>query len=1062
MFAWKERVYALLLRRVLGPFLTRSSLAKLHESLTVSLTDGHYELTNLALNVAYLSDCLLHTANSNYTTAQWSLVAATIGKLSVQIRLQEDDHNETSNDSDTATSSLAWRAYQLGSSSSSTSANSVSLVVQVVLHDVSITLEPPPPPPHQNNGHHNNNVPTASSAAAMPEATTLASNEIPSSNSSVSHYIASYLEAALASLRLSVTCQNIRLRLQTSTSSPQSVPTTTTWMELRIQSALYNDAATELENHASAAAVALPSPDHPKPSATTHSGVDTYHTIVHKTVQVTRITVATGVSSSSSTAIAPMSHPLNEPPALVVGLMEGTSQCRWRLIQYQLVVSHDTTDADSQPPPWQQQDVQLMLHQKLNVSLDAVSLSHIQALVQSFARKPPPPNDSSTSSPLLSATTTTTTLTIGNEETTRTALTAEDEADYQTISGIMKQYQEARQLVERNQVRGGIIVPSSSNDDAEDTFDLFFDANDQSFARYSSVVMESIMYPNNAQHRKNSVGQGDCVHTKLLLHLQEGGIKLAFATPNLALTDIAPIRHAAAAPEEYILLTFNDVNLSSQLSSRSAEHSFQIGQLELEDAWTVSSIPPDVDPSLPSNLQTSTQEIATLLLFSPDANGEYDDDDEDADFLVNAPSVISMTVKTANVADKETISIDVMLEPFEVTYRKEVIDKLAAMLESKAYESRDFEDDPITSTDNMPRSLHIQISCPSLAVLLPVTVEKDWERLYHRCGYTTEGTPSRKSVLGLALERVDLELHQHHRGDVQTDVSVLCHNVIAFASSPKNKSNVFDQRTERFDIMALCGRTEIDPCIPVSVRYVEFSAERQIPGHGQSDTDVAVQSFPVVPSLSSFKARQDEDDDVHIDRNESLSATRAKLKTQKDSRHADPQASMLSEVAQCQAVITIHIPEILGDLSSTEMLVLMEMIDALDVNRGSSINVRPTRSPQARRTAISVHCDFMSLAVHGDSTAPVGDERKSPATNSIFSLLIKMDEFKGHILAEGTNLRQSRVLAHEVDVFESTATLIHTNSIPTVTPSPISFCCSFGSLRGYSHGQGWQLHRQAN
>jgi hypothetical protein len=1027
MFAWKGRVYALLLRRVLGPFLTPSSLAKLHESLTVSLTEGHYELTDLALNVAYVSEYLLHNANDKPAAAQWSLVAATIGKLSVLIRLQEETNGTISDNDTAATSSLAWRAYQLGSGTASTS---VSLVVQVVLHDVSVTLEPAQ---LRHNSNSNSNV---TSCATTPEATTtLASNE--SSSSSVSRYIASYLDAALATLRLSVTCHNIRLRLQSRTTNPIAPPTvstSTTWMELRIQSALYNDADhAEHENpHAStaaaAAAAALPSPDQPtvtSAAATTSSSAvnNAYETILHKSVQVTRITVVTGVSP-------PRSPSSNEPTsALVVALLEGTSQCRWRLIQYNPVVASGTTD-DGDKPPWQQQDVQLMLHQKLNVSLDTTTLSHIQTLVQSFARRRPPRSDSSSAPPSLSATTT---LPIGKEETT-TKLTAEDEADYQTISGIMKQYQEARQLVERNQVRGGIIVPSSSRDDS-DSFDLFFDANDQSFARYSSVLMESIMHHNPPPHQKNSVGQGDCIHTKLLLHLQEGGIKLAFATPNVTLTDIAPVRRAAAAPEEYILLTFNDVNLSSQLSSRFAEHSFQIGQLELEDAWTM-CIPSDGDPSLPSNLQNITQEIATLLLFTPDANGDYDDDDEDADFLVNAPRVMSMTVKTANVADKETISIEVMLEPFEVTYRKEVIDKLAAMLENKALESRDFDDDPVSAADNIPRSLDLQISCPSLAVLLPVTVEKDWERLYQRCGYTTEGTPSRKSVLGFTLERVDLELHQHHQGDIQTDVSVLCHNVIAFASSPKNNSNVFDQRTERFDIMALCGRTEIDPCIPISVRYVEFSAERQIPGAGQSDTDLAIQSFPVVPSLSSFKARQDEDDDMHIDRNESLSAIRAKLKTQKESRHADPQASMLSEVAQCQAVITIHIPEILGDMSSREMLVLMEMIDALDANRDSSINVRPTRSRQARRTAISIHCDFMSLALHGDSIALVGNEIMSPETSSIFSLLIKMDEFKGHILAEGTKLCQSRVLAHEVDVFESTPAFVHSNSISIVTPSP--------------------------
>jgi hypothetical protein len=149
-----------------------------------------------------------------------------------------------------------------------------------------------------------------------------------------------------------------------------------------------------------------------------------------------------------------------------------------------------------------------------------------------------------------------------------------DQEDLKAITGVMKQYREAYHLAEQNQLRGGILVPSNAYLEGEpsleedDTFDVFFDANDQSFYNAASVLAESVRLQED-----HPGDDSDHIHTNFRMHLLSGCLKIVFREPSHVLK-----------PEEYVLMTMDDLNLSVSSSRRTSELTLNIAHFEIEDA----------------------------------------------------------------------------------------------------------------------------------------------------------------------------------------------------------------------------------------------------------------------------------------------------------------------------------------------------------------------------------------------------------------------------------------------------------------------------------------------
>jgi hypothetical protein len=278
------------------------------------------------------------------------------------------------------------------------------------------------------------------------------------------------------------------------------------------------------------------------------------------------------------------------------------------------------------------------------------------------------------------------------------------------------------------------------------------------------------------------------------------------------------------------------------------------------------------------------------------------------------------------------------------------------------------------------------------------------------------------SSLGIFFDQVTLELNS---GDsLEESTSLSCHHALVFASSPCGKHNL-ERKMQHFDIIVMSGLTDVHPVIPVSVKLYRNKKEG---GDGVHNYGAAC--FPVVPSLSSFKARQeDEDEDNRIDRVLSSKLHDLGMGLRKGLRADDPQSAMISEASESDIVLEVHIPEIIGDLASNELVALSEMLEYLRENIVPASNTsRCSTEPPAstHRVGLSFNCNSVSLALHGSLPQPTIDV---DGCNSMsFSYVIKLDRLKTHTLLEDTGLRHVRVLAHELDFFESKCSSCSTQS----------------------------------
>jgi hypothetical protein len=250
----------------------------------------------------------------------------------------------------------------------------------------------------------------------------------------------------------------------------------------------------------------------------------------------------------------------------------------------------------------------------------------------------------------------------------------------------------------------------------------------------------------------------------------------------------------------------------------------------------------------------------------------------------------------------------------------------------------------------------------------------------------------------------------------EESTSLSCHHALVFASSSCGK-HALERKLQHFDILAMSGLTDVHPVIPVSVKLYRSNKEG---GNGVSNRGTVC--FPVVPTISSFKARQeDEDEDNRIDRVLSSNLNDLETDVRKGLRANDPQSAMISEASESDRVIDIRIPETTGDLSSNELVALSDMLECIRESSSPASNTsRSSAEPPASSDpmGLSLNCDYVSLAVHGSlpQSAEDLDGCKSPSS---FSYMTKFDRLKTHTLLEGSGIRHMRVLSHEVDFFES-------------------------------------------
>jgi hypothetical protein len=522
MIQWKQRLYAFLLRRLLGPFLDAASTKKLHDSIDFSLHEGRFTLKDIGLSADHLTK-ILSSSSSNL-----SIRRARIECLEIYLTLRENDYNASDPENSAPQSSLAWRAMKLGTSNSNSNLPAVSLIAEIKIDGVYIELEP-----------NNVKAPSVLVRPSSPQPQDESKNYTANSSRSV---IGSYVDAALNSLQLTLKISNLNVKL----CSERSPKFSESWVEVRLASASYRDLETP---------------------STTNAPSDDKKTVVNKSLEFSGLNIKAGESilEVEGTGDENEVATFTSQNVSTLVLAQGTGHVYIRVVEYTDDSSSEKATKQSDTEPNIQQDIEVKLNQQLNLSIDCASILQLGSVAQGFSRELDYELDEAQ-----------TTLGEALPGDTNSGDEHTDQEDLKALTGIMKQYQEAYHSVERNELRGGILVPTNAYEDGAElddeengTFDIFFDANDQSFMHYKSVLIESIMIPEPEE-------LNGFVHTKLRMHLLSGCFKVVFTDPNR--------RASFRRPEEYMLLSYDDLNVSSSLSARTSEHSLSISHFEIEDA----------------------------------------------------------------------------------------------------------------------------------------------------------------------------------------------------------------------------------------------------------------------------------------------------------------------------------------------------------------------------------------------------------------------------------------------------------------------------------------------
>jgi hypothetical protein len=253
----------------------------------------------------------------------------------------------------------------------------------------------------------------------------------------------------------------------------------------------------------------------------------------------------------------------------------------------------------------------------------------------------------------------------------------------------------------------------------------------------------------------------------------------------------------------------------------------------------------------------------------------------------------------------------------------------------------------------------------------------------------------RESALGLVCERLTVELRQSNFKDMTNEVNVTYDNMIVFLSTPVSPYSAFDHRIRRLDLISICGRTEMDPCIPITINCKRFSTLGSSSDPNVDGGRILAESlFPRVPSLSSYKARQEDDDE-----------TTSKA-TDLDVKLSDPQSAMLLNLTNANMVVSIHVPVVVIDVSAPELLEIEKLIRYADEESKPTATVT-TKSQNDFCLACSLTSETVSVYLHADN---------SQSNESTF--VLTLEDIKAHCLVDQAS-KHLRWLVHDFDFLES-------------------------------------------
>lgn len=401
------------------------------------------------------------------------------------------------------------------------------------------------------------------------------------------------------------------------------------------------------------------------------------------------------------------------------------------------------------------------------------------------------------------------------------------------------------------------------------------------------------------------------------------------------------------------------------------------------------------------------------------------------------PACVTLRYSTGKkTSGYDQCDLECNLKPLELTYRQRTLSNLSNLLSILHGNTRG--GDPSTQDDrkvsskesDMSNDLHLTCNLSSITLNFPLLEEDDFSTLYTRCSKSLNGSSVTGSSIGVVLDQVSLEYNPMpvtvaegvgHESELNETTSFECNSFLLFATSPDNESPSLARKMYRMDIVAASGLLEVEPCIPIAIQYRQNDIDNtEGDNHGRK-------TFPVVPALSSFKARQeDEDEDDEIDRILSAKLQDVEIDTRRSLRAKDPQCAMQDAAGKCGGVIQVHIPDIVCDLTADELCAVMRMMDMIKDSdskesnsyQSAAVSSSSLSTSSSPPLALSLACDAVTISVHSKGCPSSSSLWEDDETESSWnSHVLRLDRCRLHTIVGGEG-KQIRFLSRDVSFFE--------------------------------------------
>ena len=542
---WKQRLYAFLLRRFLGPLLTKESNDELSNCIELSFQEGHFLLKNTSLEPGYLTNIIQRKQVNDKIVGGLQVDKIFLQKLSIQLSIRS-----------TSISAATDQNSGLAGSSENASAGSLSVMKKLVqlrykkgsmalyafidIEGVEIHISP--------MDEHK----TVDDRRDLDDTIQIESEMNQDQQESEKGYFASIVDSAVKSLRLNVAINNFHVRFVKPPTT--SNPMTKSWLGVSINSISYRDQ--NPDNNQSCLPTLFNDKNVLQDSNLEQNKYD-WKEILGKLMEISGFSLQ--ISSSD----------LNPTKTRTIIGTNGFSTIHLRAF----------TANQEDPGKTTHNEILISMNEHIAINLDPkkiqilYELSHVlnECLSNSLQTHPASEeilvdNNPNSTDPFIHS----------------SSLHVEKLYSNQ---GIMQRYEEAHHFALTRELRGGIILPASYGEDDgaknfiddsnydESEFDTFFDCNETSFSQFLSNF--------NADSATDSLKceNKDFFHTYVHFYLHEASLKTSFT----ALDD-----RSSAYYEEYVAMSFQQLEASATLSETKCMISMRLSHFEIGDAMLTS------------------------------------------------------------------------------------------------------------------------------------------------------------------------------------------------------------------------------------------------------------------------------------------------------------------------------------------------------------------------------------------------------------------------------------------------------------------------------------------